>query len=88
MKNVKLYTPYPEKLSFAPVISFNIKNYSSEQVSEMLNKHGFALRGGLHCAPSAHKKIGTTDIGTVRFSPSFFNNIKEVEKIVNIVKKL
>lgn len=88
LDNVNLYTPYPKKISFAPVISFNIKGYTSEQVSEMFNKYGFALRGGLHCAPSAHNKIGTTDIGTVRFSPSFFNNINEVKKIVNIIKKL
>lgn len=83
-----LYTPYPQNYSFAPVVPFNIKGHTSEETSEILNKCGFALRGGLHCAPSAHKKIGTEDIGTVRFSPSFFNNSDEVKKIINIIKKI
>lgn len=85
---VILYTPYPETNQFAPVVSFNIKEYSSEKTSEILNKNGFALRGGLHCAPSAHKRIGTTDVGTVRFSPSFFNNFNEVDAIINIIRKI
>ena len=88
ISNVSLYSPNPEKFLYAPVISFNIKDKSSEQTAKILNDHGFALRGGLHCAPAAHKKIGTEDIGTVRFSPSVFNNINEVKKIIDIIKKI
>ncbi len=88
IKKVELYSPFPQKYSFAPVLSFNIKNKSSEDVSIKLNKNGIAVRGGLHCAPQAHKKIGTTDIGTVRFSPSIFNLESEVYKFINIIKKI
>lgn len=76
----------PLKKGYAPVLSFNLKNRTSEQTAELLNKKGFALRAGLHCAPSAHKKIGTLEMGTVRFSPSVFNNINEVYKLVNTIK--
>lgn len=78
----------PHKKDYVPVICFNLKDYNSEQTAKILNKSGFALRAGLHCAPSAHKKIGTLNRGAVRFSPSYFNNDKEVELLVNKIKKI
>ncbi len=84
-KNIIFYTN-PLSSGFAPVLSFNIADYSSEKASEILNQKGFALRGGLHCAPTAHKKIGTIDRGTVRFSPSIFNTKKEVSLLINRLK--
>lgn len=77
----------PLKDSFVPVLSFNIKGYNSEDVASFLNKKGFALRAGLQCAPLAHKKIGTLSSGTVRFSPSIFNKIQEVESLAYNLKK-
>lgn len=76
----------PLEGAFVPVLSFNVAKIPSEKVASVLSQNGFALRGGLHCAPTAHKKIGTTDIGTVRFSPSIFNTAKEVELLVNRLK--
>ena len=55
-------------------------------VSSYLNKNGFALRAGLHCAPVAHKKIGTLNFGAVRFSPSVFNNTNEVDLLIKNLK--
>lgn len=84
--NFVFYTnPFNE--GYAPVLSFNVVNISSDAVSNYLNQNGFALRAGLHCAPSAHKKIGTLKQGTVRFSPSIFNNKDEVDWLVKILKK-
>ena len=49
-------------------------------------------RTGLHCAPLAHKTIGTFPQGCVRFSFGPFNEIQEVNYIVdslhNILKKV
>ncbi len=84
-KKVIFYTnPYVTRS--VPVLSFNIKGKSSEKVAEYLNIKGFALRGGLHCAPTAHRKIGTLDCGTVRFSPSVFNNRYEVSNLIKQIK--
>ena len=69
------------------VLSFNVLNHSSEETAQFLNTKGFALRAGLHCAPTAHKKIGTLSNGTVRFSPSVFNNENEVDILINNIKK-
>ncbi len=72
---------------YVPVLSFNIQGHSSNVVAEHLNKNGFALRAGLHCAPTAHKKMGTLNSGTVRLAPSIFNNAKEVDNLINCLKK-
>ncbi len=83
--NITFYTN-PNIEGYAPVICFNIANISSDIVSNYLNENGFALRAGLHCAPTAHKKIGTLKQGAVRFSPSIFNNISEVDRLVKTIK--
>lgn len=85
--DVVFYTN-PNTNGFVPVLSFNVKHLSSEQTALILSKKGFALRGGFHCAPTAHKKIGTNDFGAVRFSPSIFNNVNEVDLLIKEVKKL
>lgn len=76
----------PFEKGYVPVLSFNILNISSDVVSNYLSKKGFALRSGLHCAPTAHKKIGTIKQGTVRFSPSVFNTSYEVDQLVKTLK--
>jgi selenocysteine lyase/cysteine desulfurase len=43
---------------------------------------------GLHCAPAAHKTIGTFPEGTVRFGLSAFNTQEEVETALAAVTEL
>ena len=83
-----LYTPYPEKYSYSPVISFNVSGKNSMEVGDYLNKNSIAVRSGLHCAPCAHKQINTLEIGTVRVSPSFFNCREDIFKLISIIKRL
>lgn len=70
------------------VISFNIVNVSSEVISAELDRHGVFTRGGLHCAPLAHKSIGTDKIGTVRVSLSFMNRMSEIDEFYKILKSV
>jgi cysteine desulfurase family protein len=85
---VKLYTNPPEMGAHLPVLPFNIDGADSEKVAEKLDKSGFALRGGFHCAPLGHRKLGTLDTGAVRVSFSVFNTINEVEVFIKYVEKL
>ena len=48
--------------------------------------HGIATRVGLHCAPSAHRTLGTWPGGTVRFSFGVFNTEREVDEAVEAVR--
>ena len=84
-KRILVYTN-PLQGGYAPVLPFNINGVSSDEVAEFLNKNGFALRSGLHCAPLAHKKINTQKTGAVRFSPSVFNNENEVDSLLKTLE--
>ena len=74
--------------AYAPIVSFNIQNLSSEETAELLDQKGFCLRAGLHCAPLAHRAIGTIDGGTVRFASSIFNTLPEVVALSNAIRNL
>lgn len=84
-RNIILYTPTPRKHGYAPVLSFNYKGLSSGETAEILSKKGIAVRGGLHCAPIAHKSAGTIEEGSVRVSVSVYNNHNEIEKLLWIL---
>ncbi len=49
---------------------------------------GVLCRVGLHCAPAAHKTIGTFPTGTVRFSLGVFNTAEEVDRALGAVEHL
>lgn len=88
IKNVVLYREDYDRKKFAPIVSFNVKGYHSEQISSMLNDNGFAVRGGLHCSPLAHKFYGTERVGAIRVSPSFKNEEKDINKLLNLFRKI
>lgn len=88
LDNVILYTPFPQRDKFAPIISFNFSDYPSEKTASLLADRGIAVRAGLHCAPLAHKFYNTDDRGTVRISPSVFTTARECEIFINTLKKL
>jgi len=48
-----------------------------------------AVRAGFHCAPWAHRHLGTTNRGgAIRFSISPFNTEQEMEDVIRIVKEV
>jgi cysteine desulfurase family protein len=56
------------------VVSCVFDGFSSDSIGQILSTRGIAVRTGLHCAPDAHRFLGTFPSGTVRFSVSYFNN--------------
>ncbi|WP_338028361.1 aminotransferase class V-fold PLP-dependent enzyme [Crassaminicella indica] len=86
--NVRIYGPLDAKKQ-AAVISINIEDEDSSEISYILDKvFHIAVRSGLHCAPMAHKTMGTFEQGTVRFSLGYFNTKEDVEKAVEALKKI
>lgn len=73
---------------YAPVVGFNIGGVDSAQVAELLSDRGIYMRGGLHCAPMAHRKFGTEEHGAVRFAPSVFTSPREVAYAAAVVREL
>lgn len=88
IKGVKLYTPAPQYGTSSAVLSFNIDGLSSEETTAKLNSAGFALRGGLHCAPDAHKKYGTIEGGTARLSIGAFNTVEQGAAFSEAVRRI
>lgn len=62
------------------VVSFDLAGVSPSEVGFLLDDNwGILCRVGLHCAPVAHRTIGTYPAGTVRFGWSMFNTLEEIE---------
>ena len=47
-----------------------------------------AVRAGLHCAPMAHRTLGTISHGMLRFSPGFFNTAEDIDFVCSAVEKI
>jgi cysteine desulfurase / selenocysteine lyase len=63
-----------------PVVSLVAEGTSPAELAAELGKRGIAARPGLHCAPSAHRCLGTLESGgTLRFSPGFFTTDDEID---------
>ena len=70
------------------LLSFNYMDMPSSAFSSLLNERGICVRGGLHCAPSIHKRLGTIDQGTVRVSYSYLNKMSDPDRLYKTVKSI
>lgn len=75
-----------------PVVSLDFTDMDNGLICHDLNKnYGISTRSGLHCAPSAHRTLGTFPRGTVRFSFSHFTTLEDIkyalDAINTIIKK-
>ena len=71
------------------VISLDFLNRDNAAVAFQLEQdYGILIRCGLHCAPSAHKTLGTFPRGTVRFSLGFANTEADVDAALAAIRAL
>jgi cysteine desulfurase family protein len=64
----------------APVASFTVAGLDPALIGFRLDaEFGIAVRVGLHCAPMAHRTIGTFPVGTVRVSPGYFTTSADID---------
>ena len=85
---VKIYGDF-ETGRRCPIVSLNIGDYDSSEVSDELNiGYGIVTRPGAHCAPLMHRALGTVSQGAVRFSFSHFNTEEEIDFAVKAVEEL
>lgn len=86
--SVKVYGDF-ESGQRAPIVTLNIGDYDSGQVSdELLTRFNIATRAGAHCAPLMHEALETKEQGAVRFSFSHFNTIEEIRQGIEAVRIL
>ena len=65
------------------VVSFNLEGRDGAHVGFALDEvYGISVRVGLHCAPDAHKALGSFPAGTVRASFGPFSTLADAEALV------
>jgi len=76
---IEVYGPVDPAESVG-VLSLNVAGIPCDEVGVRLEQQfGILTRTGLHCAPAAHRNIGTLAKGTVRFSVSRFTTETEID---------
>jgi cysteine desulfurase / selenocysteine lyase len=71
------------------VVSFTVAGLDPAQIGFRLDREfDIAVRTGLHCAPAAHRTIGTFPGGTIRVSPGWYNTAGEVESFLRALRAI
>jgi selenocysteine lyase/cysteine desulfurase len=87
IRRVKIHGPL-DPARRVGVVSFTVEGLSTSDAARALEEHGILCRPGLHCAPRAHRTLGTTPQGTVRFSLSSFTTEEEIRRAVEAVRRV
>lgn len=82
---IEVYCP---DMQSSEIVLFNIKGVSPDLVAEALDKEGICVRAGFHCAPLAHRALGTGDKGAVRVSFGAYNTPQEVDIFCDTLQKV
>jgi cysteine desulfurase family protein len=70
-------------------VSFTCQNRDSSEIGFLLDReYDIMVRVGLHCAPGAHRMIGTFPQGTVRVSPGYFTTLEQIDFFVQAVTNI
>lgn len=83
MKNVTVYGDG----SGTATVAFNIDGTDSDDVFALIGGKA-AVRSGYHCAPLAHRALGTQETGALRVSFGIYNRMREVRKMADIIYKI
>jgi cysteine desulfurase / selenocysteine lyase len=85
---ITLYGPRNAALHCG-VVSFNVARAMPSEVTLILDESfEIMARGGLHCAPAAHRTLGTFPAGTLRFSFGWFNTSAEVQVALEALREV
>lgn len=70
-------------------VSINVAGYEPSDVATILDdSFGIAVRSGLHCAPGAHRRLGTFESGSVRISPGPFSTEADVDAVLDAIDQI
>ena len=88
ISGITLYGPGDAALQCG-LVSFNVAGAAPSEIGLILDESfGIMSRTGLHCAPAAHRTLGTFPTGTVRFSFGWFNTPAEVDAALDALRKI
>lgn len=70
------------------VYSFTLHGVTPQDVGKHLGEHGICVRTGFHCAPLAHRTLGTGESGTVRVSIGHTNTKDDIRRFGDVLTKI
>lgn len=71
----------------APIVTFVADSAAPGEVAGRLDRLGVACRAGLHCAPGAHRVLGTSETGAVRLSLGWCSTAADVTESLAAVER-
>ena len=72
-----------------PVVSITLPGRDLGEVALELDRRGICTRVGLHCAPAAHRSLGTfAGGGTLRLSPGFFTTDRDIRDTLEVLEAI
>ncbi|HUJ68850.1 MAG TPA: aminotransferase class V-fold PLP-dependent enzyme [Syntrophorhabdales bacterium] len=71
-----------------PIVLMNVDNKEPSEVGHACNRADISVRVGLHCAPMAHRTLGTFPGGGVRISPGYFTRDDEIDRLMEVMRTI
>ncbi|MBU2235408.1 MAG: aminotransferase class V-fold PLP-dependent enzyme [Proteobacteria bacterium] len=88
LPKVRIYGTLDPERSVA-IISFTVAGKHVSDIGLRLDEeYGVLSRVGLHCAPAAHKTIGSFPEGTVRLAPGVFTTVSDIQEAIQAISKV
>lgn len=85
---IRIYS-VAEKSRNSGILAINLAEMDSTELSYLMDRqYGICTRAGLHCAPGAHRRLGTSETGVVRFSVSYLNTEEEIKATVRAMEEI
>jgi cysteine desulfurase family protein len=85
---VRFYGP-ADPARRASLVTFNIDGMTASDAALALDERfGILSRPGLHCAPTAHRTLGTFPRGALRFGFGAFNTPEEIDASLAAIREL
>lgn len=70
----------------AGVLSFVLDGVRTEEIGDLLNREGIAVRAGHHCAQPIHRRFGLES--TVRASLALYNTCEDIDALVTALLRI
>jgi cysteine desulfurase/selenocysteine lyase len=85
--NVRVHSPLAE--NGVPIVTITTTAMDAATLGARLDREfGVLVRAGLHCAPEAHRIMGTVDTGAVRFSLGWSSTAEDVERALEAMRTI
>ncbi|MBQ8827976.1 MAG: aminotransferase class V-fold PLP-dependent enzyme [Clostridia bacterium] len=86
IERIKIYGDLSGKA--VGVVSIGHADFDPYEIGSFLASKDICVRAGIHCAPLAHRSIGSGEKGTVRFSFGYNNSKNEIDYAIDALKRL